>query len=177
MTAIVTRQTAKGMIEISLDETGNFQARLDGKSVSLSIAGIQTVEELLSKPYNRATGEHLQKTGYTHLLGSKVAIHADEAAKLDAAARQEAEINPNILRSRRERLVDEINYLGDAAHEDHVASIERASATGVYRKPADNSAALEKARAALADFDAAHPEIVAAIEQERQESIERNMWN
>lgn len=178
MVAIVSRQTAKGIIEVDLDETCNFRARIDGKSVpNFSIAGIQTVEELLSKPYSRKVGEHLRKAGFSHLLGSTVALHADEVDRLNAAFDAAKETNPHTLRSRRESLVHEINRLGDTAHDDHVEAIERASATGRYRQPDDRIAEIAKAQAALAEFDAAHPEIVAEIQREHAESVKRNMWN
>jgi hypothetical protein len=175
--AIISRQTSKGLIEVDLDDTGNFRARLAGKHISLSIAGIQPVEELLSRPFSRANGEYLQKTGYTHLLGSKVALHADEAVQLEAAAQAAAETNPFQLRSERDRLADEIGCLAEAAHEDRVTAIERASATGVYSKPDDRADAIAAARAALAAFDAAHPEIKAEIVREREASVKRHMWD
>jgi hypothetical protein len=175
MTPIVSRQGVNGLIEIGF-EHGDYAATLDGKPVPhMSAAGIQSAEELLQSgsEYSRKLGAGLNQRGYTHVLGSVVGLYVAEVEQLRAAVA----IDPVMLRRCRDSLTRDITYLLDAAHEDHVSSIERASSTGKYSKPVDRKDEIAKARAALAEFDAKHPEIVAAIENERRQSVERNMWN
>jgi hypothetical protein len=178
MTPIVSRQTAKGFVEVGIDlARGGYLAMSDGKPVSLASTGIESVPELLGKPFSKAIGEALQKIGYTHCLGRRIGLYEAEAEQLVAAYRAAADADPVTLRMRREALTRAISYLLEMAHDDHVASIEQASASGRYTKPEDRAAEIEKARTELAEFDAKHPEIAAAIETDRRGSVERNMWN
>jgi len=177
MTPIVSRQTAKGFVEVGINlACGGYVATCDGKPVSLAATGIESVPELLSKPYSKSIGTALKKIGYTHCLGQRIGLYEAEAEQLVTAYRAAADTDPVTLCLRRESLVREISLLLDMAHDDHVSSIEKASA-GKYTKPTDRTEEIKKARAALADFDAKYPKVVAKIEKDRRESVERNMWN
>ena len=66
--------------------------------------------------------------------------------------------------------------ISSALDETEVAR-ERAFDRDIGGIPSYDSPKYRAARQALADFDAAHPEIKAVLEQERQESIKRHMWD
>lgn len=133
---------------------------------------------------DRATARKLP--GYTHYLAhskAPVALRADEAATLleaiEAANRaytQTDDGRQEALRRERERLVSD--YRG--ATEDQADAYERAHAredvlAWDVRRSWDGRIA--EARAALAAFDAAHPEIVEEIRAEKQAAAERHRWD
>ncbi len=62
-------------------------------------------------------------------------------------------------------------------HDAHVQYIERISAYGRAKQPIRHEAEIAALRTELAEFDAAHPEIVAEIERRKQSDIERHTWD
>jgi hypothetical protein len=98
------------------------------------------------------------------------------AAKEDLEACEEYRVRR--LRSLRDRLAREVGYALDEEHEMHQRGVERAMQGSPYRVNDDALAQkVADARKALAEFDAAHPEIIAAIRKEKEEELERNRWN
>jgi hypothetical protein len=82
---------------------------------------------------------------------------------------------PKALRTRREMLVGEINGILDEQQYRREKWFEAENKTGTI--PQYETPALKEAEAKLAEFDATHPEIIAAIKAEKEESIKRNEWN
>lgn len=81
--------------------------------------------------------------------------------------------SPTGLREQRRQLATEISIVLDRQQ----ARRERAFNRDMGRIPQYDTPEYQAAVKALADFDAAHPEIKAAIEAEKQAGIERHMWD
>lgn len=82
------------------------------------------------------------------------------------------------LRERREKLAFDLKYAQDELHETGQRKVEAAMQGLAYRYDSGKlEAEIATAKAALDAFDAAHPEIIAGIRQERDEQTERNIWN
>lgn len=78
------------------------------------------------------------------------------------------------LIAERNKLSRNLSYILDAAHEDHVNRVEHMSAHGfAHASKRDFEAEEKSARAALAAFDAAHPDTVAKIKADAEAEIER----
>jgi hypothetical protein len=116
---------------------------------------------------------------YTHAIG-KVCLRADEVPGLKAAmaeARSTYRTSPagitEALREERRTLQAKIRGILDETEQAR----ERGYNEDIGRIPSYDSPAYRVAKQALADFDVAHPEIKAAIEQERQESLAQHQWD
>ena len=82
------------------------------------------------------------------------------------------------LLAERETLARAVGYILDAEHDEHQERIEQMSATGCARAVTrDYKAEEAAARTALAAFDAAHPEVVVALQAAKAERIHRAMAN
>ncbi len=82
------------------------------------------------------------------------------------------------LRSQREKLAYDLKYAIEELSETEQRKVESAMQGRAYRYDADKlESAIDDAKSALSIFDAAHPEIMAIVKKERDERIERNMWN
>lgn len=82
------------------------------------------------------------------------------------------------LTAQRNLLAENIGHIIDAAHEDHMRYIEQASEHGFAKRGArDYETEEQAARAALAEFDAAHPEVIAKIEADKAERIANFLAN
>ena len=95
-----------------------------------------------------------------------------------AVLQAEIDLRPTTIRRRlheqRATLAENIGYIVSAWGEERERRIERASATGIMRAESrDYTAEHAVATAALAEFDAAHPEVLVAIEAERAENVAR----
>lgn len=93
---------------------------------------------------------------------------ADEVQAMIDALQAEIDACPVAQMARltetRQSLSSDLIYILDAAHEAHYNAVEQMSANGFAKRNARDFEFEEKsARAALADFDAAHPDVVAAI--------------
>lgn len=112
---------------------------------------------------------------------SKLALTEAEGTVFSAASEvAQRELLPDYqLRSDRrvrKSLVQSLN----GAYADRDAEYERLYAREDERAYAVKYApnvSIEAARQALAAFDAAHPEVLAAIEADRKETVERHMWD
>ena len=99
-----------------------------------------------------------------------------EAEQLMAEARAAYAASPAGLRAARTTLTERIRCASGAASDTRTANFHRFdTGAGMGRNGYDAKA--EAARAELVAFDAAHPEIRAAIEAENAASVERNFWN
>lgn len=102
-------------------------------------------------------------------------LDATEAARLETALIAYRDADPGYqaarLRSDRQDLVDAINAAFDAEAAAREVAFQRHSAP-----PAYGGDAVRAAEQALAAFDAAHPEIIAAIEQEHAARTADAMW-
>lgn len=102
----------------------------------------------------------------------------DQVLAAMAAVQDEINARPEVkmrkLIAQRRALAEKIGYVMDAAHEAHVALIETTSAQGfAMRSPRDFAADEKAARARLAEFDSAHPEVIAKIEADRADAAAR----
>lgn len=99
-----------------------------------------------------------------------------EAERLMAEARAAYAASPAGLRAARTTLIERIRCASGAAADTRTSNFHRLdTGHGMGRNEYDKKA--EAARTELADFDAAHPEILGAIEAENAASVERNFWN
>lgn len=124
-----------------------------------------------------------QLPGFTHYVLGKapIAIKADEAEILLAAIaageqsdRETPEAQIERLRTERRQLVGDVQ----AAIEEQSDAYESAHARQdvmAEQIKARHEPAIAAARAAVRAFDAAHPEITAAIRAEQQERTERSL--
>ena len=98
--------------------------------------------------------------------------HQGIALQLIAEATAEYESSPEGLRHKRESLLDDIRGNEVSARQLRNRNWEKEDeAGGVLSNNHDTAA--ESARAALHAFDAAHPEVKAAVENEKREAVER----
>ena len=134
--------------------------------------------ESLSRPEPARAGS--PGTHQARIGRHMIALGADQAAILESAFGEFEAGCPAIqaanLRSERQSLSLALAGLLDEQHESGRRAIERAGAEGVYREPRDLTPEIDAARAALAEFDAAHPEVIAAEEAEKKAATERAMW-
>jgi hypothetical protein len=183
--AIVTRAIAgKGLLEISLTDMAYmpFAASLDGKRVPLAASYIDCAGDLIASgsASSRKIGETVISRGFTHILGSTVALTSDEAERLTAAFdASPAGITAAADRLDRNRLdlVEHLQGLEDDAYDARSRFIAN-DLMGTH--PRDYTTDIGAARASLATFDAAHPEVAprmaAAKEAEyRNNSIARGI--
>lgn len=112
--------------------------------------------------------------GMTHVLicgKIPVGVPADVAAKIHAAQKQ-IESCPQSLESQRQLLVATIQGASDDCSTARERAFDRDTGEG-WREVNRAEQAIRTAEKQLADFDAAHPEIIAAITAERDEATER----
>lgn len=125
--------------------------------------------------------------GATHIAGHLV-FTAEEAALAQSAldaAKAAYEASPEgiakRLRSEREALVLRIGgYLDDAQYHGNRAWESGNATDGGFGIRAKYEAKAEAARAELAAFDKAHPEIVAAVKADaeaRKAELEKHLWD
>jgi hypothetical protein len=165
---IITRMGSKWQaIEIGITIDGSaawVYAKVDGKTAATVLGPGR-----LSKP------QTVDSITYTHRIGN-VGVAAEELPLIEAAlteANREAAQSPAGLREQRLTLQAKIRGVLDETE----AARERGYNEDIGRIPSYDSPAYRAAKQALADFDATHPEIKAAIEAEKQESIKRHMWD
>jgi hypothetical protein len=168
----ITWTTGSGsVIEVSIAEyldRAIVRARIDGKiDLASSPTALKSPVSVGGKTIVAAIG----KIGLTR-------ERLDQVRAMMAALQAEIDARPDVrmrrLIAKREHLVAEINYILDTAHEDHVRYIEGASANGIAKRgPRDFAAEEKAAREALAEFDRAHPDVVAKIASDRAEANAR----
>jgi len=181
-TVILTKTTSKGQkVEIVLARSNMdaacATAYVDGKCVS----AIERCVEL-AKLYAHAP--HLLKqapAGVTHAIG-KVGLTSAEAATVESALsvfQAQIDAEPKVLarklRSKRDELVSSIRGWDEEAQYSSDKAWERGDEADAFVGKAVTTAQQEAAaaRARLAEFDVAHPEIRAVIELELNEAAAR----
>ncbi len=103
-----------------------------------------------------------------------VTMLADRQAEIDSTP----DGSMRKLLAERDLLTQAVGYILDAEHDEHQERIEQMAATGCARAVTrDYKADEAAARAALAVFDAAHPEVVVALQAAKAEQIQRAMAN
>jgi len=150
---------------------------LDSATAAAYVAGrreLQSAPAMLKTPAKIGDNLIVANIGKVGLTQDRL----DQVRAMMAAMQAEIDARPDVqmrkLVAQRKRLVAEISYTLDAAHEDHVRYIERASANGFARRSTrDFAAEVQSARAALAEFDAAHPDVVAKIAAEKADATAR----
>ena len=155
---IILTKTAKTGQTITVSLRGTtLEVALDGKTVASG-----SLQELATP-----------RGDVTHHLGGKVGFTAAEAETLRAAQRAASPPSPaeqrRLLAARPGGLQDERL----AAYERGHASDGSAAHAAAGRWDAE----IEAARQALAEFDAAHPEVLAAIRAEKSEIAARHAWD
>ena len=100
-------------------------------------------------------------------------IPTEDAEAIYAAVQAIPEVQQERLREERLRLREEIKYILDATEEAR----ERAFNRDIGGIPSYDSPEYQAARAALATFDAAHPEFIALLAAEKEAEIQRHMWD
>jgi uncharacterized protein YhaN len=97
------------------------------------------------------------------------------------ARKAEFDADPAVVMGRlieeRRGLAAVLNSVRSYAYEMQANRIERARVTGLDSTLPDTAAEEAEAVKALADFDAAHPEVIAEIRAERKERAEQHMWD
>lgn len=170
MNRIIDRLTSRGQrLEIYIEPSRKNQLliHLDGARVAFGWPTALSARDAARAP-----------AGITHSVGSgkvTVGLTADDMAAYAAACVEDPNAARKALEIECRALVATIAGLYD----DQSAAYERAHARQDPRAMAIRArydAPIAEAEAALASFDAAHPEIIAAIKAERAEATERNKW-
>lgn len=109
----------------------------------------------------------------THRIG-RLGLTAEEATAAEKLAEPPTpEISPE---EQRELLVRSVNAAHAADAEDHAqAQDEGCIASYFHRRKPVHDAAIDRAEAELAEFDRAHPEVVASIRAREAEDVQRWM--
>jgi hypothetical protein len=105
---------------------------------------------------------------YTHVLGPVPLLAEEMQAYNDTTV-----VDPNALRSQRERLVREINAITADADARSAAAWDAEDINGAM---ADDPPELLAAIAVLEAFDSEHPEVKEVIDAERKADTERAQW-
>lgn len=116
--------------------------------------------------------------GGTHCFGP-IVFDEQNAAALQAAIDSHAAQDPTViemtLREQRRLLATDVAAYADAGDNHRSRAWERGDERGGVSEN-EWDAKASAARQALRDFDAAHPEIIAAIDAERQRAADEAMW-
>lgn len=167
-----TSKTGKKIsVELDAKRPGYLHVAVDGTRLEDAF-GVLSMDapRIIASPKRR----DLVAAGITHVLvcgQHLVSCPAEIAAQIEAQVAELAAAPPS-LEEQRADLVAELQGAQDAKD----AAQERAynSDTGRgWDKVRKLDAEIEAARQALADFDRAYPEVIAAIEAERREATER----
>lgn len=164
---IVDRQVKQGRLTISIAERG-YAVEIDGKHV-LDGRAIEAVSDLALATFEptKKMVAILRKAGFSHVMDRMVGLHLSEAAALEVARA----MTPLGLKDQRARLANNLGGLRETAWNAQ----DRYVANDLLgRRPTDLTAQIEAARVALADFDAAHPEVIAAIEAAKKAEFDNS---
>lgn len=162
--------TASNGAEIKI-EVGEY---LDHAIATAYVAGkreMQSAPAMLKAPTKVGEKIIVATIGRVGLTQEQLDHVTTAMAAVQAEIDARPEVNIRKLIAERNRLSAEISYILDAAHDEHVRYIERASADGFAKRSGRDFMAEEQAaRAALAQFDAAHPEVAAKIATDKAEA-------
>lgn len=149
--------------------TGFVRAAIDGKEVySGTLAVAPKLPDIPPEMTRRAGPVLLTETEY------------DQIRALQATAQQAWLATPEgraaDLKAQRETLVRAVNAAGDAWAYGRAAAQDNDTMDAYYAgQDARDQAAIDAAERALADFDAAHPEIVIEIRRRREADLDHWM--
>ena len=181
---VLEKNTTQGRAEIRLSrylDSAVLDVFLGGKCIG-SVQRLCTIQQALGP---KAAQIRRANPDITHVVG-KLGITDDEAAIIRAAvetAQAEIDATPEArawkLRDQRQKLVEAVIGWDDEAQGASDDAWERGDEAGAFVGPrvTEAKAEAQKARAALKQFDAEHPEVKAAIDKEAEERAERHMWD
>jgi hypothetical protein len=116
--------------------------------------------------------------GYVAAIG-RLLLTAEEAAQMEAAYRAAEAAQPadplTGLLAERERLVAAVEGYTDQWTDDRSATFHAGDHPNPFAADARNEQLINDAEAALVAFDAAHPEVVAAVRAERDAAMRRHL--
>jgi hypothetical protein len=138
--------------------------RIDGEEVGSHVG-----------PHHAAPKEALKAAGpeYVAAIGPLL-LTAEQAAQIEAVYNEVRATIPANLNFAREQLVRAVNIAGDAWAAAQAAAQDNDTMGSYYAGPdARHQDAIAKAEQALADFDAAHPEIAAGLRRQREADVIR----
>lgn len=182
---IVTQQTKENIMSNEINYTaGNgmkvcisAERYLDSVSLYAAIDGKRELSSkvtMLDKPVTIGESVVVAQIGHIGLTQARLDLVNAMIAECQAEIDADPKVNERKLMQQRGALADAVGYIIGAAHEEHMRNVERGWSRVSAR---DYDAEESVARALLAEFDAAHPEIIAAIEAERSRRVESAMWN
>lgn len=185
MQQIFTKTTSDGRAVVVCADVDNFNgARIaDVKLAGKSLGGYAPSVSPLPDSHRRGA--------VTHFISCNppIALTTDEAAKIEAALSElyagwletddgrshvAAQRIPDLLRQR-DGLIAAYQGLCDEQADQFERAHARQDATAWQIKER-YEARIESAAKAVRDFDAAHPNVVAAIKAERAADVERALW-
>ena len=176
-TNVITKQTSKGEGAVGIGEyCGRPVIWFDLAGKNISCWGCSpTLIETLKTPVTAKSGELCH-----HKIGP-LALTDSETETLRAAVMAAKEEHEGTPKAKAEKLRQQRNDLAcgvAGAVDDLGAHRERCfqQDTG-FHGMAPFEAKIAGAEKALAEFDAAHPEVIAAIKAEQADATARNMWN
>jgi len=106
----------------------------------------------------------------------EVQLRSADIEPLQNAMREARTQQPRDPRDERRDLGNRIAGLRDEIAHRQERAWERGDERGGVTPDAELSAKLEEAEGALAEFDAAHPEVLEEIAAEKQRQLERGLW-
>lgn len=168
---VITRDTKAGTLALQVSSDGKWvRATVNGKELTAALGFSELPKEMTIDgrvARNAAQGK----------IGGKVVgmlIYADEIKQIEAKREELRAVLRNTPESRRSRIVASLS----AARNKWLGNSDRAIAgdlldAGALARVAPAKAEVERLEAELAEFDAAHPEVVAAISAEEQSRTDR----
>ncbi len=149
---IIERAVSRGKVRIGVAGY-RFVAELNLRRVPLANNDILTIQEIAASRHTANMYPTLRDGGYSHLLGGQIALLPGEAKMLKDVAMG----TPEGLVLHREKLVEALPE--DAEEQPEAEDI----ISGLGHHGDEHALRIGPARQALLDFDAKHPEILAAI--------------
>lgn len=163
-----------GQTSILIRQAGPYMVTTDGER--LLVNGQHATPQ---SPPSGSSLKWLLDTGVTGSNGKRDVVGLTEAQyqiHLDAVAAHRAAVlaRPKTLRAQRADLSAALADLRETAYQAEHDAIEQLRTTGRTQPAADRSAEIALAQQALADFDAAHPEVKAEIAAEHASELAAN---
>ncbi len=149
---IIERKVARGEVKIGV-LGWRFAAELNGKRMNLANNDIVAVDDLAVSRHTAHMVPTLRSGGYSHLLGGQVALLPGEARIL----KEVAVGTPEGLVLLRAKLVEAL-----AKERDDETDVQDII-SGLGHHGDERALRITPARKALNDFDARHPQVLAAL--------------
>lgn len=118
-----------------------------------------------------------ETTHYATIAGKAYGILASEIKAAEEALAAAPQALAAALRGKRESLAAQYKGLMDDQQALQERAWDREDEAGAFRPDARIESDLAAVTNALHEFDAAHPEVLAAIKAEHAETAERAMWS